>query len=233
MFFLYTGFVTTEEHFDMVVGSSVREFSIKRWAWGLFFYSVIKVPNAFYLLNPTPRIVFSIRLFFPHKNAQHHHYVHRPCRRAKVDIWPWRGLKYLVFIYLDLPFPCCWNIAPRFHFLYLSFKINLAWNCCLSKLLSMINKKIWNSEIFFTYFFFKKWKWKLKIVYSRFKMSLLSSFESKVLTRSIKSGWKRIFSGLKHQPELLGFCQQTKKSQHHLRFSMAVFYWLYPRYDGM
>ena len=131
MFILYTWFVTTEEHFDMVVGSSVREFSIKRWAWGLFFYSVIKVPNAFYLLNPTPRIVFSIRLFFPHKNAQHHHYVHRPCRRAKVDIWHWRGLKYLVFIYLDLPFHFCWNIAPRLHFLSLSFKINLAWNCCL------------------------------------------------------------------------------------------------------
>ena len=121
MFILYTWFVTTEEHFDMVVGSSVREFSIKRWAWGLFFYSVIKVPNAFYLLNPTPRIAFSIRLLFPHKNTPHHHYVHRPCRRAKVDIWPWRGLKYLVFIYLDLPFPCCWNIAPRFHFLFSFF----------------------------------------------------------------------------------------------------------------
>ena len=117
MFILHTWFVTTEEHFDMVVGSSVRTFSIKRWAWGLFFYSVIKVPNTFYLLNPTPRIAFSIRLLFPHKNTPHHHYVHRPCRRAKVDIWPWRGLRYLVFIYLDLPFPCCWIIAPRFHFL--------------------------------------------------------------------------------------------------------------------
>ena len=79
-------FVTTEEHFDMVVGSSVKTFSIKRWAWGLFFYSVIKVPNAFYLLNPTPRIAFSMRLLFPHKNTPHHHYVHGPCRRAKVDM---------------------------------------------------------------------------------------------------------------------------------------------------
>ena len=110
MFNLYTWLVTTEEY-------SVRELSIMRWAWGLFFYSVVKVPNAFYLPNAIPSIAFSIRLLFPHKNTPHHHYVHRPCRRAKVDIWPWRGLRYLVFIYLDLPFPCCWIIAPRFHFL--------------------------------------------------------------------------------------------------------------------
>ena len=185
MFILHTWFVTTEEHFDMVVGSSVRTFSIKRWAWGLFFYSVIKVPNTFYLLNPTPRLAFSIRLLFPHKNTPHHHYVHRPCRRAKVDIWPWRGLKYLLFIYLDLPFPCCWNIT-EVPFSFIQNKFSL-------KLLSFRNywarstKRSGIPKYSLNTLFFKKWKWKLKIVYSRFKMSLLSSFESKVLTRSIKS----------------------------------------------
>ena len=199
MFILYTWFVTTEEHFDMVVGSSVREFSIKRWAWGLFFYSVIKVPNAFYLLNPTPRIVFSIRLFFPHKNAQHHHYVHRPCRRAKVDIWPWmEGLEisgvHILGFALPLLLKYCTEVPFSFSFFQNKFGL---------KLLSFRNYWAWLTKrsgipkYFLANFFFKKWKWKLKIVYSRFKMSLLSSFESKVLTRSIKSGWKKIFSGLK------------------------------------
>ena len=72
MFNLYTWLVTTEEY-------SVREFSIMRWAWGLFFYSVVKVPNAFYLPNAIPSIAFSIRLLFPHKNAPYHHYAYPPC----------------------------------------------------------------------------------------------------------------------------------------------------------
>ena len=44
---------------------------------------------------------------------------------------------------------------------------------------------------------------------------------------------KRIFSGLKPPARASWILSADKKSQHHLRFSMAVFYWLYPRYDGM
>ena len=85
MFNLYTWLVTTEEY-------SVRELSIMRWAWGLFFYSVVKVPNAFYLPNAIPSIAFSIRLLFPHKNAPYHHY---EVRKSFWELLPLFNSRYL------------------------------------------------------------------------------------------------------------------------------------------